>query len=155
MKKVFLVVALVFVLVAPAFAGDYNKCTAGTQECLNKMAEKLQNKGWVGIELDRDEETGALSVTLVVDDSPAQAAGFKAGDKLVAMNGLVFGEASEEALEEAWGGMKPGKEIAYTVSRNGHDEDLDVTLGKLPEDVMAKWVGQHMLDHATVATAQK
>ena len=51
MKKVLLVVALVFVLVTPVFAGDY-KCTASTQECLNKMAEKYQDKAWVGIELD-------------------------------------------------------------------------------------------------------
>ena len=154
MKKVLWIAALVFALVTPAFAGDY-ECTAGTQECLNMMAQKLEKKGWVGIELDRDEETGALSVTLVVEESPAEAAGFKAGDKLVAVNGLVFGEASEEALEEAWGSMTPGKEIAYTVSRNGHDKEIDVTLAKLPEDVMAKWIGQHMLDHATVATAQK
>ena len=154
MKKVFLALVLIAALVTPALAGDY-KCEASTQECLNMMAEKLQNKGWVGIELDRDEETGALSVTLVVEESPAQAAGFKKGDKLVAVNGLVFGEASEEDLEKAWSSMKPGKEIVYTVSRNGSKKELDVTLAKLPDDVMAKWVGQHMLDHATVATAQK
>lgn len=154
MKKVLLASVLMAALVAPAIAGDY-KCTAGTQECLNMMAEKLQNKGWVGIELDRDEETGALSVTLVVEESPAQAAGFKPGDTLVAVNGLVFGEASEEDLEEAWSAMTPGKEVVYTVSRNGRETQIDVVLAKLPDDVMAQWIGRHMLDHATVATAQK
>jgi len=152
--KNLMAVLITAAMIAPAVAGDY-KCTAGTQECLNAMAEKLKNKGWVGIELDQDEETGALTVRLVVEESPAQTAGFKPGDKLVAMNDLKFGEASEEALHQAWDKMTPGTDVVYTVSRDGKEAKLDVTLAKLPEDVMAKWVGQHMLEHATVATAQK
>jgi len=153
-SKTLMAVLVAAAMVAPAAAGDY-KCTEGTQECLNAMAEKLKNKGWVGIELDQDEETGALTVRLVVEESPAQSAGFKPGDKLVAMNDLRFGEASEEALHQAWDKMTPGTEVVYTVARNGKETKLDVTLAKLPEDVMAKWVGQHMLEHSTVATAQK
>lgn len=153
-SKTLIVVLAAAAMVATVVAGDY-KCTEGTQECLNAMAEKLKNKGWVGIELDQDEETGALTVRLVVEESPAQAGGFKPGDKLVAMNDLRFGEATEEALHQAWDKMTPGTEVVYTVARNGKETKIDVTLAKLPEDVMATWVGQHMLDHATVATAQK
>jgi len=54
-------------------------------------------------------------------------------------------------LHEAWGKMTPGSEVVYTVSRNGKNTEIAVTLAKLPEDVMAKWIGQHMLEHATVA----
>jgi len=152
-KNLWLVLALVAALAAPAVAGE--KCTADTQTCLNMMAEKLANKGWIGVELDSDEETGALTIKVVVEDSPAQAAGFKSGDKLVAINGIVFAEADEQEMKKAWSGMVPGKTVTCTLGRNGKEKEVAVTLAKLPEDVMAKWIGGHMLEHATMATAQK
>jgi predicted metalloprotease with PDZ domain len=152
-KNLWLVLALAVALATPAVAGE--KCTADTQTCLNMMAEKLANKGWIGVELDSDEETGALTIKVVVEDSPAQAAGFKAGDKLVAVNGVVFAEADEAAMKSAWSGMLPGKVVTCTLGRGGREKEVDVTLAKLPEDVMAKWIGGHMLEHATMATAQK
>ena len=30
----------------------------------------------------------------------------------------------------------------------------DVTLGEIPDAVLAKWIGSHMLSHATVDIAQ-
>jgi S1-C subfamily serine protease len=152
-KNLWLVVALAAALVTPAAAGE--KCTADTQTCLNMMAEKMANKGWIGVELDTDEETGALTIKVVVEDSPAQAAGFKAGDKLVAINGVVIAEADEQAMKATWSEMKPGKVVTCTLGRGNKQKEVDVTLAKLPEDVMAKWIGGHMLEHATMATAQK
>jgi predicted metalloprotease with PDZ domain len=152
-KSLLLVLSLVAVLVTPAVAGG--KCTADTQTCLNMMAEKLAHKGWIGVELDSDEETGALTIKVVIEDSPAEAAGFESGDELVAVNGVVFADADEEQMKEAWSEMIPGKTVTCTIGRNGQQEEVDVTLAKLPEDVMAKWIGRHMLEHATMATAQK
>jgi len=152
-KNLWWVVALAVVLATPVVAGE--KCMSDTQTCLNRMAEKLANKGWIGVELDSDEETGALTIRVVVDDSPAQAAGFKAGDRLVAVNGVVIAEADEDAMKATWSQMVPGKTVTCTIGRDGHAKEVDVTLARLPEDVMARWIGGHMLEHATMATAQK
>ncbi|MCZ6649829.1 MAG: PDZ domain-containing protein [Acidobacteria bacterium] len=158
MKKANLMLSLaaIVLLSVPAFAGEgYEKCSAGTQECLDKMAEKMSGRGWVGVELEKDEDTGAMTVTRVVPGSPAEDSGLQAGDKLVALNGFAFGdESNHEQLQAAWKSMTPGKEIAYTVNRHGHDKKVSITLVKVPEDVMAAWIGSHMLEHAAVDVGQ-
>lgn len=153
-KFAWLVFGVVISLAFPAFAGGY-ECTKSTQECLNAMAEKLQKRGWVGIELDKDEDAGTMTVKRVVSDSPAQAAGFKIGDQLVAVNGIRYNdESKKEALQKAYDAMTPGAQVTYTVSRSGYEKDLDVKLGKLPEEVLAQWIGGHMIEHAVIAQAQ-
>ena len=69
MKKMNTLLSLVAVvaLTVPAFAGEsYEKCAAGTQEGLDKMSAKMQNKGWIGIELEKNEDNGSMSLTRVV-----------------------------------------------------------------------------------------
>jgi S1-C subfamily serine protease len=144
-------VAVVALVAVPAFAGEGHKCTASTQECLNKMAAKLKNKGWVGIELDKNKDTGTLTVTRVVPGSPAEQAGFRQGDMLLALNGVDMYSSDKKALHGAKKAFKPGAQVTYTVERAGSKRDLDVTLGTVPDDVLAQWVGGHMLEHADVA----
>ena len=155
-KLVGLFLAIAVAVALPTFAGDY-KCTESTQACLDMMAAKYSQRGWVGIELDYDEETGLKTITNVVADSPAQRAGFKTGDELVALNGMRFDDEVQQAkMKEMYAQeMVPGNKVTYTVERNGHDRNLDVTLAKVPEQVLAQWIGGHMLEHASTATAQK
>ena len=158
MKKANLMLSLaaIVVLSVPAFAGEgYEKCSAGTQECLDKMAASMADRGWIGVELEKDEDTGALTITRVVPDSPAEASGLQAGDKLAALNGLSFGdESNHEQLQAAWKSMTPGKEVAFTVNRHGHDKKVSITLANYPEDVIAAKIGSHMLEHAAVDVGQ-
>lgn len=135
-------------------AKEAGGCSEQTQICLNHMAAKFKNKGWVGLELDKDEETGAMTVTKVEPDSPAVRAGFYEGDVLVALNGVKLTEENHEELYAMQKKLTPGTNVTYTVERHGYDKELKVTLGTIPEDVMAKWVGRHMLEHATVEVAQ-
>jgi S1-C subfamily serine protease len=119
------------------------------------MIEHYESKGYAGLELDTDKETGALTVKVVVADTPAEAAGFRIGDQLVAINGLVLAETDEEELHKAWQSMTPGTKATYTIVRDGEKMDVEVTLAKLPDELIAKYIGMHMLDHASAATAQK
>jgi S1-C subfamily serine protease len=153
MRKTSLLLSLIAVvaLAVPAMAGKGHTCTAPTQECLNKMAAKLKNHGWAGIELDKNKKGGTMQVTRVVPGSPAEKAGFREGDQLVALNGIELNnDMNKEALHAAKKQMKPGKKVTYTVDRKGSTVDLEVVLAKVPEDVLAQWVGNHMLQHAEV-----
>jgi len=134
-------------------ASNSHGCTADTQFCLNQMATKLKNKGWVGIELDVDETSGAMTVTRVENGSPAAAAGMHEGDVLVALNGIRLDSGDKEKLHAAKSQMKVGSSVHYTVERDGYTKNLDLTLAAIPDDVMAEWVGRHMLDHATIEVA--
>lgn len=159
MKKTIAILAILAVvaLTAPVLAGEGHKCTAGTQECLDKMATKLASKGWVGIELDKTDK-GELVITKVIKHSPAQEAGLKKGDILVAMNGLSLTDESEEnqkMLEKTWMTFKPGNEVAYAINRDGKKTKAKITLGQMPEEMVASYVGRHMLEHSTTAVAKK
>lgn len=152
-RKLTLFVPILMLAVAlPAIAGDKH-CTAGTQECLDYMAANLKEKGWVGIELD--EVDGQLIVNKVVADSPAEKAGLEKGDVLVALNGVAYAEDNREEMGKLQKQMKPGKEFTFTVSRKHHDKDVAITLGTLPDDVLAQWVGNHMMEHASATNAEE
>jgi len=154
MRRMWTIALLVLISIAPAsaLAGE-GGCKGSTQDCLNKMAAELRDRGWVGLELDHGA-SGEMTVQRVVEDSPAAAAGFRPGDVLVAVNGVEFSEYNQEALSKIKQTMRPGKQVTYTVARDGAKRDVDVTLAKVPDQVLAAWIGGHMLEaHTTVASA--
>lgn len=135
-----------------AVAASQHKCEATTQECLDQMAAHFRERGWVGIELNMDEETGTMTVSKVEPNSPAAAAGFKADDVLVALNGVRLNDENKEKVYAAKEKMTIGTTVTYTVDRGGKKKDLPVTLGQIPEAVLATWVGRHMLEGHTDTT---
>jgi len=157
MKRSIGVLSVVMILVTsvPAMAGDATRCSASTQDCLNHMAKNLNNRGWVGIEMDDKGGVGMMVITKVIDGSPAEKAGFNVGDALVAVNGVEFSEENNKELKDIQYAMSPGADFTYTVSRKGSKVDLDVELGTLPDSVKAQWVGNHMMDHAELQLASK
>lgn len=160
-NKIWIALLAVAVLGGIAVAGEGHKCTADTQACLNMMAQNLKSKGWVGIELDQDEESGKMTITAVVPESPASSAGLQEGDVLLAMNGIQLIEENKEKTYAAMKAMVPGKQVNYTVDRKGcchkkgGETEVAVTLGEIPDKLMAEWLGRHMLDHAVIEIAQE
>ena len=128
--------------------GDHYKCTKSTQECLNMMTDELKGKGWLGIEIDHDQDGKTMIIKRVVTGSPAEKAGFEVGDVLVAVNGIKYADGDKEALMAAKKAMAPGKQVNYTVTRAGAAKKLTATLAEVPEEVLASWIGNHMLQHA-------
>jgi C-terminal processing protease CtpA/Prc len=153
-----LVVAAIAVAALSAFAGDKGyKCTESTQTCLDHMVAKLQGRGWVGIELDDSRGMDQMKVTRVVSGSPAETAGFKAGDVLVAVNGVRFADNTEEkcaTCEATAANWKPGSKVQYLIRRQGADVTLALTLAEMPHEVMAQMIGMHMMEHAQAKVAR-
>ena len=157
-RRIAVLLPAVVLAIAPAvLAGhDHYKCTKTTQDCLNEMSAEFKNRGWLGFELDKSED-GRMVIKKVIPGSPAEQAGFQAGDVLVAMQGIKLGdESNKEALMAAKKAMLPGKQVTYTVQRAGADKKVTATLAPVPQEVLAQWVGNHMMDHANEqAIAQK
>ena len=145
--------AAILVAAIPAHAGDGGKCTYGTQECLDYMATKMQDSGWVGVELDMNEETHGMTVTKVVEGSPAEESGIQPGDALVAINGIELNDENEKKIQADRKNWTPGTSVTWTMQRDGADRDLAITLAPMPADILARYVGQHMLDHAQMELA--
>ena len=150
------VLILAVALTAPALAGGKDHpCTASTQDCLNKMAAKMKDKGWVGIEYEHKDKNKTPVVAKVIPDSPASKAGLQKGDVLLAVNGVKYGDEDKAKWKKVKQSWTPGSTITYTVDRHGKTKEVAVKLGKVPEDVLAAWIGEHMLQHATVEVASK
>lgn len=99
-------------------------------------------RGWLGVqiqEVDRElassfgmeRPEGAL-VARVLDGSPAEAAGFRDGDVIVAFDGHPVPSAA--ALPPRVGSTPPGEEVEVTVLRDGERERLTLTLGEVPDN---------------------
>ena len=99
-------------------------------------------RGWLGVgiqPLGRDLRQalglGDLEGALVADvqrDSPAEKAGLKRGDVVIALNGKAVVEPGALSREIAM--MKPGTEVQLRINRDAKERDLSVRIGQLPED---------------------
>lgn len=167
MRRSLMIVAplAMFALAAPALAGgpeceknaksaamaaSSKGCTASKEECAKYMAS-AKTSGWLGIQYDKTE-SGNSVIKDVVPGSPAEAAGFKAGDVLYAINGVEINDANKDRLKAMKGTFKPGASVNYTVKRSGYDKSLTATLGTMPDAVYQAMVDEHAKEHATVAT---
>jgi S1-C subfamily serine protease len=133
-----------------AVAGSTEKCQASTQECLDKMATSLAHRGWLGVELEKTEN-GALKISNVVPESPAEKAGLRAGDVLVSANGVRYASATDEEMGKVSEAFKPGNTITYAVLHAGHEKTVQVKLAEMPDRVRAQILGAHMMEHATAS----
>jgi serine protease Do len=99
-------------------------------------------RGWLGVQiqgindeiaksLSLDGEGGAL-VADVVKDAPAEKAGFKVGDAILALNGTPVQDSRDLSLRISR--FAPGAAVKVTVWRDGKSQDIDVTLGTLPSN---------------------
>jgi C-terminal processing protease CtpA/Prc len=153
MKKLSALIAgaLALALTVPAFAGDGHGCTAGTQACLDQMAAKMAKKGYMGLEFDKAAD-GQYAVKKVVDGTPAATAGFKPGDVVLVVNGAKWSD--EAAMKKVdW---SVGSKMAVMVRRGDEKLTMNITLARMPEEVIARYVGSHMMEsHVAVATAGK
>ena len=148
------VVVLMLAVAMPGMAGDkHEKCKGSTQDCLDKMATKLQNKAWLGVHYEPTEE-GQWQITKVIEGSPAEAAGLKKGDVLVSMDGVAYTKDNSEAIKAAWSKVTPGSDVTCVVKRSGSKVKLHATLATMPPEMVAEYVGEHMMkDHAQIRVA--
>ncbi len=132
MKKTvsLLALALVLALVPAVFAG-------GEQCARDAKKAKLAAHGWLGLDIEKTGD-GAHAVKSVAPGSPAAQAGFRAGDVLVAVNGVSLQD--KERVKAAKANLKVGSQLTYTVARNGARQQLTATLAPVPEAVLAKWM---------------
>jgi len=149
----FLALVLLVGFAAASFAGGDHKCDKSAQDCLDKMASHMKAKGWLGIETEKTAD-GRYAVSAVTAGSPAEQAGFRAGDVLVALNGADLYAEDKTAVKKAKESLAPGSKVKYTVERSGEKTQIAATLAPVPEAVLAQWIGEHMLDqHSHVRVA--
>jgi C-terminal processing protease CtpA/Prc len=115
------------------------------------MREAYQSKGWIGIEAEKTED-GALKVSGVLPNSPAERAGIKAGDLLVSVNGVSYNKENEAKLKEMKKtSLKIGSTADYGIKRGDETLTVQVTLERIPEAVLAEMIDKHAKEEHRVA----
>lgn len=155
MKRTIALASLVLLLSATVFAGGKGeKCKQPVQTCLNEMVLKLKQTGFIGVELDQGKNKEVLIVSKVIEGSPAEKAGIRVGDELYALNGIRYNKENDDAINKV---KVPGNTVACTIRRNGNNREFQLTLVPMPADLMAKYIGEHMMEHASpkVSVAKK
>jgi Do/DeqQ family serine protease len=97
-------------------------------------------RGWIGVELQAVTPALAESFKLpaasgaiiggVLRNSPAEKAGARPGDVLLAIDGRKV--ADPQAVLNTVAGLEPGRSAVLTVSRRGETVELPVTVGRRP-----------------------
>jgi hypothetical protein len=83
-------------------------------------------RGFVGIEFD--EADGKVVVKKVLSGSPAEKAGFKAGDVIEAVKAMNVASGKDLAAALAKAGV--GTKLQFTIKRGAKTEEVSVELGK-------------------------
>ena len=89
---------------------------------------QVQTRGeFGGLGIEVSQENGFIKVVTPIDDTPAAHAGVKAGDLIVALDGLsVQGLSLNDAVDRMRG--PPNSKITLTIKREGNDKPLELTL---------------------------
>ncbi|MCS6316829.1 MAG: DegQ family serine endoprotease [Nitrospira sp.] len=93
----------------------------GIQDLNQELAKSFNVKG----------NHGAI-VTDVKEEGPADKAGLKQGDVIVSYQGIAIEDAV--TLQRAVTRSSVGSKATVTVMRDGHEKDLSVTIGELPDN---------------------
>jgi serine protease Do len=108
--------------------------------------------GWLGVRIrdlteqemedlsvksDLREGAGVL-IAEVIKDTPAQVAGLRDGDLIVAIDGRPIVET--RTLQRLVGATPAGRELALLVLRDGRREPVSVRVGRMPDDMVAERV---------------
>ena len=100
------------------------------------------SRGWLGVVIQEvnkdlaesfglDKPAGAL-VAQVMQDGPAAKGGLQVGDVILSMNGQPIVMSAD--LPHLVGGLKAGAKASLEIIRDGKRQNLDLTVGALPED---------------------
>jgi S1-C subfamily serine protease len=96
---------------------------AALPELRQRGRTALSDRAWIGINCV--EADGGIRVVRVNDDSPADVAGLKVGDRIVAIDGTDVA-ALEPLWKSLWSGGAPERTVTLTIVRDGERSTLPV-----------------------------
>lgn len=123
--------------------GDRYATYLPTTDAKEKFDEFEGKTSGIGVTLVQHPDTHAIYITSVSKDSPADKAGIKAGDSIIAVGGT---SVDEENYNECFDSLKGkiGDKIAVTVLRGNEELNLEITVANFElQSVYVHTVGDY------------
>ena len=118
-----------------AYSGDAYADYMTAEEYAAFIASYQGSFVGIGVTVQMDEDRGLIRVIDVTPNSPAEKAGFRFGDYILAVDGKVIDyDSLGDKATETLGGMirgEEGTEVSVTVDRDGESVTLRATRGKV------------------------
>lgn len=133
-------------------------CVMKAADCEKMLRTYYQTHGWAGMESDCCMGMNAKPTVLHVSaGSPAEKAGFKAGDVLTSVNGIGFTTENQAVIQGLMtNGMKVGDKVHYTAMRGGQVVSLETTLVKISDPELNALIAEHAsVSHSSSQSTEK
>lgn len=101
-------------------------------EKFNKSTKIDDKRGYMGINVGKDESDEKVQITTVSENSPAEKAGLQEGDNILSVDKTDVSEPQE--LIDYLKDKKPGQTVTLKIERDGKEKTVKVVLGKRNED---------------------
>lgn len=155
MKKLaFLCIALLVVAVAAVADDDDRRCNSPAEECAKRIREMMTGQKFLGV-IFYDSETG-IYVKSVVDGSPADDAGLKAGDFIVAIEGRDISDGNVKAFKKIFGKAQQQGDVTLKVRRGEIVLTTTAHLREITEEQITRIIAAHIeaahTDHKITST---
>ena len=95
--------------------------------------KNINNSGYLGIQMEDTEDGTGVKITIVTAKSPAEKAGLKVDDVVLAIDGAETLDL--EALRTTIGLHKPGDTVTIRLRRGAKEEEIKATLAKRPAEL--------------------
>jgi len=88
--------------------------------------------GFIGVQIKATPDNDGVIIVMVFKDSPAHEAELQAEDVIKKFDGKDV--TTVQGFVQSVRDSKPGQKVKLTVLRNGQDKEIEVKIGKKPDD---------------------
>jgi C-terminal processing protease CtpA/Prc len=151
------IVIMLMIAASPVFAAR------GSASGDSPKDEKAKKSGWIGVVIKDvseriahkyklDSDKGAY-VSEVIDESPADSAGIKEGDIIVAFNGKKIDDPSD--LIKAVRKTRPATKVTVAIMREGEKKEVSLVVGRNKKHTISRFFRMPTVPHFRIYTGSR
>ena len=143
--------AIVSLVAAAAQADEAKQCTAQPAECDRVIRQMLSGRRYLGVQVM--ELNPGLAIKSVVEDSPADRAALRPGDRLMAVNGKSTKDAAINDFKQIVADASKTGRLWIIVLRHGILKLIEARMEPYSKAQIDKIVAQHLAEAHGIGAA--
>ena len=151
LRNLQVLIALVSLVSVAAHADDRKKCTTPPAQCERIIRQMLSGRRYLGVQIV--ELNPGLAIKSVVEDSPADRAGFFPGDRIMAVNCTATKDASIDDFKRILSEASKTGRLWIIVQRHGILKPVEARMEPYTNVQIDKIVAQHLAESHGIGAA--